>query len=342
MNASFTSVIDFFQAHYEERFGSSVELTGENPYVLSHGALRPDNGPRLFLHEEKTQDVIVLTHGYTDSPYYMQAIAAAFFEEGLNVVLPLLPGHGLLHPGNALEGKGLDQQWRITIDHAVETAAQLGERISIGGFSTGGALGLNHILRTEPPVVTGGLFLFSGAIGIGDIVEGASRSRLIQSILQTFDGALPSGGRDPYKYAMMPLSGGIELGQIINENNKLIRNLPGNRLIEHPVFAVHSTHDQTIALKDVLDFMKAHVKTGLTMVLTQNFEQEDGAVHHLEHGQVPLGGDTSLIPLEEVLAQNEGKFKAKNFELAYHPTANPQFDLMVEQMLRFFRKEVLK
>ena len=41
--------------------------------------------------------MIVLIHGITDSPYYMEAIGKQFYAKGYNVVLPLLPAHGLLY-----------------------------------------------------------------------------------------------------------------------------------------------------------------------------------------------------------------------------------------------------
>jgi hypothetical protein len=48
-------------------------------YYYHHDDLRLKNGPRILYHDRYTKDVIVLTHGLTDSPYYLQAVAGCFF-----------------------------------------------------------------------------------------------------------------------------------------------------------------------------------------------------------------------------------------------------------------------
>ena len=60
--------------------------------VTSKNLRGEGNYPAIFSHGEKTKDVIVLTHGLTDSPYYMQAIGERFYQEGLNVVLSITAG----------------------------------------------------------------------------------------------------------------------------------------------------------------------------------------------------------------------------------------------------------
>ena len=45
---------------------------------------------------------VLLTHGLTDSPYFMRHLAAFFAENGFRVMAVLLPGHGT-QPGDMLE-----------------------------------------------------------------------------------------------------------------------------------------------------------------------------------------------------------------------------------------------
>lgn len=322
MSAVIDAAVQHFKTHYEKRFGPVAAETPQiaafdHAVVLGHPELKPDNGPRIFHHGEKTEDVIVLTHGYTDSPYYLQAVARVFYRVGLNVVMPLLPAHGLKNPGEKLQDNTLDSQWKATIDHAVDTAALLGTRISVGGFSTGGALSLNKILRDADRQITGGLFLFSAAIGLGDLNEVASKSRFLQSFIRLVEGAMPGEGRDPYKYPGMSAAGGIEVGNIVNENNRALDAGKGNRTVKCPVFAAHSAHDKTATLSGLMEFMEDHVADGAAIVVAEKVEH-------------------ACLPLEQDIVLQAGY----DNELSYPPVANPKFAWMAESMISYFDREV--
>lgn len=335
------SAFSFFEQHYADRLGvvKSINFSSlkhqaspptlgqdleqlleaglhEHSFILESDRLKPGNGPRIFHHGDQTEDVIVLTHGYTDSPYYLQSVALGFHKAGFNVVMPLLPAHGLRDLGEALEDKTLDQQWRNTIDHAVDTAALLGKRISIGGFSTGGALSVNKVLTDEKNQINGGLFLFSAAISVGYINEALTRLKFLQPIARIIEGGIPGIGRDPFKYPGMSNAGGMEVAQIINDNNRLLRDEKAQRKIAQPVFAAHSTHDKTATLAGLMEFMKDHVERGVAIVIS----------HDVEHACLPLDRDIRL-------QDGEG-------ELAYFPIANPKFRWMMKGILEFVEREV--
>ena len=134
-----------FQAHYAERLGETSVTRRPNAggweVAITSPLLRGSgNEPVLLLHEGHRKDAVVLIHGLTDSPYYMRAIAERFFPAGANVVLPLLPAHGLIEPDEAFEDGDLAEKWKATARHAVDVATLLGDRVSVGGLSTGGAL----------------------------------------------------------------------------------------------------------------------------------------------------------------------------------------------------------
>lgn len=318
----FSEILTRFKSHYQDRLGASeyqkISLPGiDHAYCLENSLLKAGNGPRLFLHDSPTDEVIVLTHGLSDSPYYMQAVACRFYAAGCQVVMPLLPAHGLIDPDRAMEDDQLDQKWKATIDHAVETAAMLGKRVSIGGFSTGGALSLNRVLREEA-ITNGGLFLFSAALSIGGLAETAGRLNFIQSITRITDGKIAGVGRDPYKYPMLPSFAGFELVQIINENRAMSEE-KGREKLSLPVYAAHSFHDTTAELKGILSFMENHVKKGVTMIVSSG----------VSHSSLPLDCPVALN-LREALGP------------ANPPAANPMFDWMMEGALRFFEKEIKK
>jgi len=259
--------IENFQAHYAKRLGNTqAEIIAMEKQqaccFIKSSKLKKDNFPRILHHGRMVKDVIVLTHGLSDSPYYMEAVAKIFFHAGLNVVMPLLPAHGLKAPDKAMQDFALDTKWREEIDAAITIAQQLGKRISVGGFSTGGALSLNKILR-HPELIKGGLFLFSGAIDV-KLVKEVSRFSFLQGITKMTDGKIQGIGRDPYKYPKFPYFGALELGQVIRENKKLIK---GKKLTQ-PVFAAHSLHDESAMVQGIIQLLEQSVERGVAFLIS--------------------------------------------------------------------------
>ena len=160
------ATIDIFQGNYQQRFSDTqiLKIKNENgihrQFQIKSSLLKKGNYPTIFYHGKKTKDVIILAHGLSDSPYYMKAIGRVFYEAGLNVILPLMPAHGLKEPDKAMEDSNLDNKWRNEMERSVALAELFGSRISLGGFSAGGALCYNYVLR-HPAKIQGGLFLFS-------------------------------------------------------------------------------------------------------------------------------------------------------------------------------------
>ncbi len=318
-NENFKNAVKMFTDHYGQRLenvtcsvledqdGIAVQCT------VNSVALKEGNSPELFLHEGPAKDVVVLTHGLSDSPYYMKAIARRFYAEGANIVIPLLPAHGLKEPDKAMEDSNLDTKWKEEIDNAVDVALLLGERVSLGGFSTGGALSLNKILRT-PEKVGGGLFLFSGALDLGLVAEEASRLRFVQAIVRMTDGKLKGKGRNRYKYPELPKFAGLELGQIIRQNVDLIKN----KKITQPAFSAHSVHDTTVRIEGIIDLLKDNVEHGLLYAISEN----------VPHDELPLAKNITLDETE-----TEGPEK--------EPQANPKFDFMMDDAVRFYRENVV-
>lgn len=319
-NNNYQNAFKMFTDHYKERFENVTYSMLENQddiavqYIVKADVLKDGNYPELFLHNKPTNDVVVLIHGLSDSPYYMEAIARRFYVEGANIVLPLLPAHGLKGPDKAMEDYKLDAKWREEIDNAVEVALLLGDRVSLGGFSTGGALSLNKILRS-PDKIRGALFLFSGALDLGLIREEASRLRFVQAIVRITDGKIKGKGRNKYKYPELPNFAGLELGQIIRQNVDLIKD----KKITRPVFAAHSVHDTTVRIEGIIDLLKDNVEHGFLIAISEN----------VPHDELVLAQNITLDENEKDGPQNE-------------PQANPKFNWMMDDTIRFFREHVVE
>lgn len=339
------NIWDLFAAHYEERLNegeakriapkllSDVEQPVPSAvpgFYFDHPKLRAGNGPRILYHGERTSDVIILTHGFTDSPFYMQAIAESFYEEGLNVILPLLPAHGLKEPDELIRDEQLDTRWRKTLDHSVEVAKRLGDKISIGGFSTGGALGLNKMLRS-PGQIEGGLFLFSAALSLGKWVDRIGNNEWVEWTISFFmdQEAVPGDGPDPYKYPVLPLSVASEIVEIIRENNQLLRK---EGEWNSPVFAAHSKQDQTTPIRGVADFLDQYVPLEKRLF----FEIEQDVMHASLPLKESVPIDLSKIGVD---LKDEDCRKQKCEEWLRHVQANPLFAEMMEKALGFFRTQ---
>jgi carboxylesterase len=104
--------------------------------------LLENGGSISLLQGERTKKVIVIFHGYTNTPYEFRLLARAYADEGYNVWVPRLPHH-------ALADKMTDEFSRLTTEELVgfaddqlDIAAGLGEEVTVLGLSGGGSLSL--------------------------------------------------------------------------------------------------------------------------------------------------------------------------------------------------------
>jgi alpha-beta hydrolase superfamily lysophospholipase len=98
---------------------------------------------KFLLHPHKTRKVFLFLHGFTAGPYQFQPLGNAFFQSGYNVLIPLLPGHGVAGEWNRKNPQPLPTNMKIYQDFVLrwwEIAQSLGEKVIIGGLSTGATL----------------------------------------------------------------------------------------------------------------------------------------------------------------------------------------------------------
>jgi hypothetical protein len=74
-NTNFEEALTIFKTPYQKRLGSVEigvdDVSGiKNSFVIKSPLLRKGNYPKIWHHGGKTKDVIALTHGLTDSPYF--------------------------------------------------------------------------------------------------------------------------------------------------------------------------------------------------------------------------------------------------------------------------------
>ena len=230
--ASDAGTVAAFQAQIAALSPSPSACAAKSPTHLCYG----ENLPFLLIHQpgQKAARSILMIHGLSDSPYSMKVLADIFYADGYNVVAILLPGHGraakdLLHVKLS--------QWQRAAAEGLKVAAAIGRRVSIAGFSTGGALTLNLVRRNYAgahPLDLQDLFLFSPAIQIHDRKAPVvcSLSPLDLAAFEAVhpwastapwakDADKPGPYRDYYegRYARLALNGVCQLETQIEENS---------------------------------------------------------------------------------------------------------------------------
>ena len=188
---------------------------------------------------------VLLTHGLTDSPYFMRHLAAFFQENGFRVMAVLLPGHGT-QPGDLLNVHW--QEWAKAVAYGTDRLVAEVDEIYLAGFSAGGALSVYQSLRDDR---VRGLFLFSPAFKISPKAAWANLHRFYSWLIPSAKWVSILPDRDIYKYESFPKNAAAQmyaLTQEINEQELLHK-------LNIPVFTAVSADDTTADPSATLNFM---------------------------------------------------------------------------------------
>jgi pimeloyl-ACP methyl ester carboxylesterase len=220
-------------------------------FAVCSSALRNDgNAPYILHHGKPSAKVIVLFHGLSDSPFFLRSIAGAFHAEGHNVIVALLPGHGLIDADGDMQDPELANRWRKRVADMSELATSLGDSKYIGGFSTGGALATEYVLMH--PAEYKGLLLFSGALRLDSTVETLGHVWGMRWVAKMMDGDYQTQGRNPVKYPKVSTYAALQLVDVISSVRDLVEQKAPLNL---PIFVAHSQADVTTKIQGVKDLM---------------------------------------------------------------------------------------
>ena len=147
----------------------------EGPDVL------PACRTRALVVGDRTANVIVLFHGFTNCPKQFDSLATSMVRDGSNVVLPRVPRHGL---GDRMT----PELTRLTAEEltrsgmaAVDIARGLGTRVTVAGLSSSAVLAA--WLAQNRPDVDRAVLLAPSFAPRG--MEGAVARRLTNAMLRT-------------------------------------------------------------------------------------------------------------------------------------------------------------
>jgi esterase/lipase len=98
---------------------------------------------KFFFQPYPTSKVFLFFHGFTAGPYQFEPLGKALFQSGYNVLVPLKPGHGVAGNWNGHNPPPLPEDPQVYQEFVLEWFQQaqcLGEKLILGGYSTGGTL----------------------------------------------------------------------------------------------------------------------------------------------------------------------------------------------------------
>jgi esterase/lipase len=193
---------------------------------------------------ENPKAAVLLIHGLTDSPYLFHDLASSFIKQGITVRTLLLPGHGTA-PEALIN---IDEaQWRDAANYAIKQMFKDFDKVYLGGFSTGGALIVDHLnhnpLTPEQAEQLKGVMLWSPASKAK--AKMAWAAKYVSKFKRYLD---KSADVDFAKYESFATNAGAQVHALMERitPNKL-SGLPST-----PVFVVASDVDNTIDTKATL------------------------------------------------------------------------------------------
>lgn len=218
-------------------------VNGNAPFELKPGAGYPSGQEKVYKRG------VLLTHGLTDSPYFMRHLAAFFQENGFRVMAVLLPGHGT-QPGDLLDVAW--QEWAKAVAYGTDRLAAEADEVYLAGFSAGGTLSVYQSLRDQR---VRGLFLFSPAIKITPRAARANLHKFYSWLRPSAKWVSIKPDKDIYKYESSTKNAVAQMYALTQELDEQLQQ----HEVSIPVFAAASRDDATVNTSATVEFM-AHMR----------------------------------------------------------------------------------
>jgi len=217
---------------------------------------------------------VLLTHGLTDSPYFMRPLGEFFQENCFRVMAILLPGHGT-RPGDLLEVTW--EEWVKAITYGANALAMEVDEVHLAGFSTGGTLSIYQSLNDAR---VKGIFLFSPAFAVSPFAFIANWHKVYSWAVQEGQWLDVMNDEDPFKYESFPKNAADQIHLLAKE----VRSRLNGRTVAIPVFVAASADDATVEVSATLNFFRQAVNPHSKMVFYSN-----------KPAAFPAGFDTSKV-----------------------------------------------
>lgn len=294
-------------------------ITGNSPFTIPAAAHCDDNISKRS---------IIMTHGLTDSPYWLRSLGQFFSQQCFHVQAVLLPGHGT-RPGDLTQVTW--QDWQQALHANIDIMQQQTSNIYLMGFSTGATLSLLAASTDYPDIK--GLFLFAPALKVHPLTVITRAHRAWSWLLprQAWLDIQPDD--DPYKYESFAMNGAAQIHALISTLNSKLE--PAT--LTMPVFIAASAEDHTVSTSTTLALFKALPHSENSMVLysataTDNKSSRIKTLNsHLPKQRILSSAHTALlIPPNNPHYGEQGHYAICNHYLGdddrYQRCKNGQFD----------------
>jgi alpha-beta hydrolase superfamily lysophospholipase len=112
----------------------------ERLIARDHSGIAAGGRTIAYVHDVRRPRAVVLLHGMSASPAQFERVARDLFQRGHNVIVPRLPRHGHADRlSTALARLRAEDLYQAAVEYAA-IGNELGERVTIAGFSLGGLL----------------------------------------------------------------------------------------------------------------------------------------------------------------------------------------------------------
>lgn len=251
--------IDWMKADVEK---STQLLTSR--YGVEYNVI--NNHPNLLLGKRTDQAVLVV-HGFMASPFEVAQLGKDIHKHGYTVLMPVLSGFG--GEGSNPEYARLEL-WREDIQNAVQTLSRCYDKISLVGFSLGGALVTDYTLqltqnKKDTSLINAVVLLSpyfaiasAAASGANSAISLVTKKIAIKTLWNaTKNTDLRATQQYPHRYSKeMSMNAVSELKRLTKEFKQLSMELKS----EIPIYTVYSEFDKTIHLKYMRQFIEGHFK----------------------------------------------------------------------------------
>ena len=104
------------------------------------GEINPVCETTLMTHGEKTDNAIILFHGFTSCPEQFRELGQQMFDEGYNVYIPRMPHHGKLDRSQEALLPTTAEELAAFATDTISIAQGLGDEVVVSGLSGGGTI----------------------------------------------------------------------------------------------------------------------------------------------------------------------------------------------------------
>jgi esterase/lipase len=257
-------------------------IEGNSPFSLLPA------GENIYGNEKKYRRGILLTHGLSDSPYFMRHIAHFFQAQGFRVLAVLLPGHGTC-PGDMLDVRW--QEWAKTVAYGTDRLAEEVDEVYLGGYSAGAALSLYQSLKDER---VRALFLFAPAFDITHMAAFASWHKLLSWFYPRLQWLDLKPDQDAYKYESFAKNTATQMYRLTLALKKKL----AHHQVSIPIFAVASEDDKTVKISATIELMGKQTNPANKLILY--------TADTVKLSQTPIQGNiewvNSMLPEQKILS----------------------------------------